>query len=185
MASRHPQGVASALTCFGFACPQITQTFTRSRLSIGSIIEYLDRYPARITAVAQSAQDRYKIDLSEPRSAAIGVVGVKMAGAPGIATNQIGDWRIFSRHRFDIKVEQKIRMRQAIEDLHGLGASIDEVGLGRCQRFQAQLDAVVGDSVLCPAERIESIIDCLSATGPDGDASLGRRAKHQHLAAKI
>src|SRR5579875_191656 len=185
MAGRHPQGIASALTRLRLAFAQITQTLACNRLRIGRVIEHLNRYPTSIATIVQGAEDRYEIDVSEPRSTTIGVVGVEMASTCSVTVNQLRDRRILCGHCLDIEVQQEIWMPQPIEDLDGLGTGVDEIGLGRRQGLQAQFDAAVADAVLGTAKGIDGVINRLSAAGSGRDAPLRWGAEHQYSAAEI
>src|SRR5829696_7994633 len=69
------------------------------------VVEHLHRHPSFVPAVAQGLEDRDEVDVAEPWSAQVDVVGVKVSGGPPVAANQVGDRRGFAAHGLDVEVQ--------------------------------------------------------------------------------
>ena len=75
-------------------------------------------------------------------------------------------------------MENKIRVIDAVQQLHRLGTGVNEVGLLGGERLQTELHATIGDGWKRPAKRIEGVLRRLLMRTAGGNTPLGRRAEN-------
>ena len=96
-----------------------------------------------------------------------------------------GIGRGFARHRFDIEVQHEIRVTDRIQQTCAFGAGVDEVGLGRRQRFQAQPDTAIRYAGHRLTEHFRGVVECLVPRNAIGQRPLLRRAEHHEVTAEV
>src|SRR3954466_6064170 len=103
-APRRPHFMSRSFPDLRLALAHVADTLARDRFRIGRVVEDLDRHPAAVRTVNEGLEDRYEVDRAEAGAALVGVVGVEVAGACGVAADELRHRRLLRRHRLYVEV---------------------------------------------------------------------------------
>ncbi len=102
------------------------------------VVEHFDRDPAAVIDFAEGLEDRHEVELAHARTAQVRVVGVEVNHLATELPEQIGNRRRFARHGFAIEVQPAMRRADHLAELHAVGGRVQEVAVGRPERFDGQ-----------------------------------------------